>query len=958
LNASDAWDDGPVWLARLGRQVDRVQGALWTSWVGVVSAGRGQGWRFAGIGVGVGVVVVTLVRLIVAAGVQASAWWVRIGAVAVAMLVLLAVLNVMLRWYLRHKAEPGDQFPLLAAIILAVLATGLSVIAFAGLADVLWLAGYVSTPPGVGGPPSYPLIERSYLWNLIASVPLLAIPRRLGWADPLPLAGMAAGGVLLAFKIALIAPLLRVAQATYSAVEGRWLQAHERRTKTLELVNQDLRTRITWNQPPPVSGLPAPSRWPFVSQPRPGSRAPAGYGTEAGGQVGVALAAVVAVLLAWMAPRLPDYLPGAIGAWTGKMIGTGLLWLVAIWLVAACVWGIPRRGGDIVGESLTGLTMLCLAWIVQATCAAVAVVGLLLRAGATSISPPASGLAGAASAFEILAWELCDALPGPDIPATLGWIKPGELTGRYAAVVECAYLVVVAVVLAFPIGRALRTWAQGPVRQWEDPQGKPPAPTRRGAVRSAADQVQSAKEALVHLAETASDNKVVWYWMQRYVSHPWLAQQPGVRRRRSAARLRPRERRLVAAVNGVEVGLVGLQDARATLLAALPDEPLLSAFDAAAAALRRHYLYLNEDFRGMQVLPRWNTTGDSRDLAAVAWMTRSTNEAVQAFVDLALAFEASAQPQLPTGPESPWTGDSVEQLETAARTRPATEVLEQMIAIPFRAHPDAERRIETVLSALAQRPPADVAEVATALYVLEHLQQGSGIGQLQTKSTRTLLRQAAQRPRQDLVDIAIALIDRHAGLFAGTAPFPRQVTEALDQADQESFSASRKEHFRRRPDALAGMLIAATQSAPAAERVELMQALRAAGLDEPADGLLDTIGWSAKIPQVVEAVDLLHAMGLHENAQRVLRVAGTRGSRREQTVLGHEHSRSADVPRLIAALGERGRPDDLLMLIGTNLDRPEDLRTAIAAQLRQTAIEESVWRPLLEPSESAPDHPR
>jgi hypothetical protein len=110
------------------------------------------------------------------------------------------------RWYVRLRAASGDSFPLLATIVLAVFAVGLSVVAFAGLTQLLLADGVIAG----AATPSLLDVEKGYLWQLVASIPLLAIPQRFGWIDPLSLTGPVAGTMLLLFKVALIAPLERV----------------------------------------------------------------------------------------------------------------------------------------------------------------------------------------------------------------------------------------------------------------------------------------------------------------------------------------------------------------------------------------------------------------------------------------------------------------------------------------------------------------------------------------------------------------------------------------------------------------------------------------------------------------------------------------------------------------------------------------------------------------------------
>src|SRR5262249_52968232 len=63
--------------------------------------------------------------------------------------------------------------------------------------------------------------EGHYVWHLVGSVPLLSVPRTLGWRDPQPSADHISGALLLAFEIAIIAPLIRLGLSGYQFFEDR-----------------------------------------------------------------------------------------------------------------------------------------------------------------------------------------------------------------------------------------------------------------------------------------------------------------------------------------------------------------------------------------------------------------------------------------------------------------------------------------------------------------------------------------------------------------------------------------------------------------------------------------------------------------------------------------------------------------------------------------------------------------
>jgi hypothetical protein len=63
--------------------------------------------------------------------------------------------------------------------------------------------------------------ERFYLWHLVDSIPLVAIPRRLEWAEPALVTSISGRLLVFAFKVAVIAPLVRLVVAFYELVEER-----------------------------------------------------------------------------------------------------------------------------------------------------------------------------------------------------------------------------------------------------------------------------------------------------------------------------------------------------------------------------------------------------------------------------------------------------------------------------------------------------------------------------------------------------------------------------------------------------------------------------------------------------------------------------------------------------------------------------------------------------------------
>jgi hypothetical protein len=137
--------------------------------------------------------------------------WLRWTGVAVVGLIAVAVEATVVRNMFISIAVPAQRRTLLIAYLTSAAVLLVSVEAFAAVTAAI-----------TGGSGQLWPAERFYLWHLVDSVPLLAIPRRLAWSEPAPLPDL--GLLVLAFKIAVIAPLVRLVVAGYELVEERGRQ--------------------------------------------------------------------------------------------------------------------------------------------------------------------------------------------------------------------------------------------------------------------------------------------------------------------------------------------------------------------------------------------------------------------------------------------------------------------------------------------------------------------------------------------------------------------------------------------------------------------------------------------------------------------------------------------------------------------------------------------------------------
>jgi len=907
-------------------ELGAIEDGVWRTWTGVVRAGRVRGWRFTATGLAAGAVVIAAVRAIVTLGTGAGTWWARVPALLAAAAALAGVTALMLRWYVRHRADQDDLFPVLSAVVLAVVAAGLTLVTFAGVATVVWDAGWASVPHG-SADPAYSLVELSYLRTLAGSVPVLALPDRFGWADPLRLTGLGPNLVRLGYQFMLLVPLIRVAQAGYAAAKSRWARAYDRQAAMLALVRQDLAERPEWISTPAISSgagavrassLPLRYRW---------------TGLDPGQQVTLAALAIAAVVGSSYLPRLPGLVHGwwhapaaeFPAAWAARV----LPWLLAAWLVHRWWRAIPRHGRNLIGEPLSTVTVISLAWIVQIIAAGAAVLGLLVRGGIVAASP-ASG----AGLLEHLAWQVADAMPGPSITGVMHWSRPGTERGALAALVEVAVLLSVLALLSFPVGLAVHVWSQRAVR-WRDPDQPDSERAAEVALSAAAGGLRAADQAVRDLAALVQRQRRLWFWVQRYMSYPWVDATdrfiPAIRGG-LAGRLFPAERQLIGAVAAAERALKSLPDTPAALAAAGVGQVQLKAYDAAAAAVRRHYLYL--DAGDSEHVPGFPTAGHPPPQAVEA-LDRVNARAADAVAGFAVLLRP------PVGHEHlPWQEAPVTVLGERIARVPAAELLETVTSEQFRLRWDFTVRMPLVLAALATRPAAETATFMAGLLAAERddLKKRApaprGRQVLPGPVVLTWQREP-ERPAQATRRLAGLIHDQGAQRVAEIVAALLASPGTVGPAGERSPSV-----------VCAGFLLEPYHNEPVPAIMRMFILLSDAGCAEFAMGEL--FRWrlhSAR--EMIDALDMLSQAGRDDLRVRVLSVA----ARWRVTMPGGFLSdgwSDGDFVRLIRILREDGVPPaELLSPLGQNVPRSAALREQIATELRQSALDENQWQPLL-----------
>jgi hypothetical protein len=342
---------------------------------------------------------------------------------------------------------PEGQAPFGLAAVLAIITIGVCVEAFAGTVALLWQYGVAR--PANGSHASLWRTEGYYVWHLLDSIPVLTIPETLGWREPATFVDHASGALLLAFKLVVIAPLVRLALSGYRRIENARRQA-QREPEGGE-------QHGPW---PP--GMPFGRMGPNLED--------AWYPSM--GLIGAL--AVGSVALAWLFD--PSWWPNR---WLADRLDPGvqvrgvhvpLGWVPTVpqWLVVAgLLWVTAVAAGFLLVEPLEQLSSPV--GVLGAVLGYVAVLAMLtLTAAATALALLHTGLASAdpaipvgsqpAAAVQSYLAAMAGALPGPDIPSTLNWSVRYRFVDHWTGTVLLLYKIAFVGVLAFPLARIVRAY--------------------------------------------------------------------------------------------------------------------------------------------------------------------------------------------------------------------------------------------------------------------------------------------------------------------------------------------------------------------------------------------------------------------------------------------------------------------------------------------------------------------
>jgi hypothetical protein len=460
------------------------------------SAERPSRVQIAGCTATAAVLVVLVLHVIQAAGLATGSAALAALPVGVAVVVAAGCWAALLRLLWRTRLDPKQPGYALAVVFAIVaICTGLE--AFAGLSTLLWQHGVIR--PSMPGSPALWRCEGHYLWNVLGSVPLLAAPQVLGWRDPQPFADHLSGVLLLAFKIAIIAPLVRLGLAAYRFLEDRhdqaikkrqgeddeqervqqkkllaWLIAKDAREKyERERVQQNERSaRLTSSKqvidfPQPLIDFPLPARWVSRTHPFQVWRLFA--------ILLMTLIAAIAVTAVLSEPRSPvnRWLSGPLnrGVSVGSLrlpawLQTAPQWLVVAGLIAIIWYAVLSRGLLRYAEpdrlrTLAGAfgAVLIYIWLLALLTLTVAAASLaLLHVGAAGARPAIPAGSQLLTGVDAYAWQVANSLPGPNIPATLNWPLHYRFTGHWSDALLLLYKIGFLTVLLFPLYRITREY--------------------------------------------------------------------------------------------------------------------------------------------------------------------------------------------------------------------------------------------------------------------------------------------------------------------------------------------------------------------------------------------------------------------------------------------------------------------------------------------------------------------
>jgi hypothetical protein len=397
-------------------------------------------------------VVVVFLHWIQANGLNSGNVFLTALPVGVTAIIAMVCWALLLRLFWQALRDPNQsRYALLAVLSIVMISVCLE--AFAGLSTLLWQRGLIQSAPS--GPASLWRAEGHYIWHLVSSVPLLSVPQTLDWRDPQPFADHISGALLLAFKFAIIAPLVRLGLSGYQFFEAQRGRVAAKRE--IQRENELMKAK---------SGLEK-------------AKIPPARNSKIGGG-GALLMLVIALGFTMPMAILPNR-ASWVDRWLARLppeISIGIVnlplgWLHAAPLILLLVVLIINVGNVIVTlyedvkpdsvRSMRDAAVAILAYfllLALLTLAAAAISLALLHIGVAASRPEIPRASQPLAILNAYAWTIADTLPGPDIPATLNWTLQYRFVDHWSEVLLLTYKIVFYAVLLFPMYRIVRIYVE------------------------------------------------------------------------------------------------------------------------------------------------------------------------------------------------------------------------------------------------------------------------------------------------------------------------------------------------------------------------------------------------------------------------------------------------------------------------------------------------------------------
>jgi hypothetical protein len=417
-------------------------------------------WKRFGQSTAVGVLAVVVLHFVIVGALRSGAL-VRVVVVGGTLLAGLLFSCVLLWMYLRARSRPADIRPYVVAVLIGSVTTAVALEAFCAGQLLLWRSDAVSPLPEAGDP-SFWRVERSYGWHLLNSIPLLSVPKTLGLDKPALFGDQVSGGLLLAFKLVVLVPLIGLAVSGYQVAEQQLAKLREAHTRRAAREGNRL-----------LEGDRGRDIWKFALM-----------------IALIAAGAIIIVRLA-LAPSSPvrdigaDAVPSDLTVrditipldWADHvvvpLVGLGLFWLEFVAVGHALGPVEPKPPGS--AASAVGWSIAVFSCLVLATAV---IVGMTLGLMRTGVSVPPGGVdddavLGVALSFHV--WHVLDGVPGLEIPQTLNWDLEHDLHDPWSGTVLLLYKAILLFTVIFVTTRVV------------GPQLRARSGTRAGALVAASD---------------------------------------------------------------------------------------------------------------------------------------------------------------------------------------------------------------------------------------------------------------------------------------------------------------------------------------------------------------------------------------------------------------------------------------------------------------------------------------